>query len=285
MSEQQTTMRGKNKVNFTQVSNGLLKDKRISWKAKGIMSYLLSLPEDWKFYMSELETHATDGVSSFRSGMKELKEFGYVERYPVKDEFTKKVLYWETVLNEDAYLDDSVKNPQVEKPQVEKPQVEFPQVENRTLQILSNTNTKNNNINNNIIPSSKNEEEEANMQKLFEHWNSKKVTVHKELKPIMKKSIKARLKNYSYEQISEAIDNYEKVYRSEEHFFDTKYTFVDILREKDVIQFMDESDPLNKFRDKKRNYAQNKQYNQNRFAQQQVVVTPQKVFDPSTLFD
>lgn len=67
----------KNK-NFTTMSNKHLKDDNLSWKAKGIFSYLLSLPNDWKLYKSELKNHATDGKSSTSSGIDELIEQGYI---------------------------------------------------------------------------------------------------------------------------------------------------------------------------------------------------------------
>lgn len=42
------------------------------------MTYLLSLPEDWKIYREEIVNHATDGMASLRSAIDELIEFGYI---------------------------------------------------------------------------------------------------------------------------------------------------------------------------------------------------------------
>lgn len=63
---------------YTVMNNAFLRDDRLSWKAKGLFAYILSLPEDWKIYQAELMTHAADGETSFKSGMKELKDFGYL---------------------------------------------------------------------------------------------------------------------------------------------------------------------------------------------------------------
>ena len=63
----------------------------MSWKAKGILAYALTLPDDWTFHISELARHAKDGEDSLRTGFKELKELGYVKRYPVRDGNTKKL--------------------------------------------------------------------------------------------------------------------------------------------------------------------------------------------------
>lgn len=86
--------------NYVVMNRTALNDKRLSWKAKGIMAYLLSMPDDWVFYMEELQSHSTDGKASFQSGFKELKDCGYVERRPIKDDETGKITHWETVVHE-----------------------------------------------------------------------------------------------------------------------------------------------------------------------------------------
>lgn len=120
----------KNK-NFTILNNEFLKRKDLSWKAKGILAYVLSLPDDWKINMNEIVKNATDGRDSFRSGWKELKKAGYIDRYPVKDKDTKKIVRWETKIFESVDLKQS--EPQTEKPQVGNPQMEKPIVENPKL--------------------------------------------------------------------------------------------------------------------------------------------------------
>ena len=75
--------------NYSVINNTGLKDKRLSWKAKGILAYILTLPDDWVFYREELSQHAKDGINSLRAGMQELKEYGYIKRFPIKDVKTK----------------------------------------------------------------------------------------------------------------------------------------------------------------------------------------------------
>lgn len=70
--------RAKKEKCYTVLDNTCLRDGTLSWKARGIMAYLLSLPEDWDIYLSEVETHATDGRDSLMSGIKELKDHGYI---------------------------------------------------------------------------------------------------------------------------------------------------------------------------------------------------------------
>lgn len=66
--------------NYTNVSNIVVRDSRLSWKARGIFLYLWSQANEWQFYVSEIATHATDGESALRSGLKELEQYGYLER-------------------------------------------------------------------------------------------------------------------------------------------------------------------------------------------------------------
>lgn len=72
----------KNKDNpYVMVNKKLSTSKTISWKAKGIILYLLSLPDNWQVYESEITKHATDGIRSTRSGIKELISAGYIQRH------------------------------------------------------------------------------------------------------------------------------------------------------------------------------------------------------------
>lgn len=65
---------------FAIVDKFFINDERLSWKAKGLMVYFLSLPDDWKIYEVELSKHCGDGLRSTRSGIKELIDAGYIIR-------------------------------------------------------------------------------------------------------------------------------------------------------------------------------------------------------------
>lgn len=60
------------------VNKTVMNDKRLSATAKGIMFYLLSLPDDYEFNESELTKYFTDNKDSIHSGIKELIRFGYL---------------------------------------------------------------------------------------------------------------------------------------------------------------------------------------------------------------
>ena len=70
----------KTNKNYTNVSNVLTRDKRLSWKARGIFLYMWSQADNWQFYVKEIATHATDGERSLTSGLKELEKHGYLVR-------------------------------------------------------------------------------------------------------------------------------------------------------------------------------------------------------------
>lgn len=131
-------IRVKKDSNYSVINNTGLKDERLSWKAKGILAYALTLPDDWTFHISELARHAKDGEDSLRTGFKELKELGYVKRYPVRDGNTKKIARWDTEIYE---------TPQRDMPQMENQDVVKPYEENQKLLNTNrlNTNKRNNN--------------------------------------------------------------------------------------------------------------------------------------------
>ncbi|MFH5884090.1 hypothetical protein ACG2F4_07245 [Halalkalibaculum sp. DA3122] len=67
--------------NFAQIDKRSLEDDRLSWKAKGILAYLLSKPDNWEVVIDDLQKHATDGRDSCRTGLRELEEKGYIRKH------------------------------------------------------------------------------------------------------------------------------------------------------------------------------------------------------------
>lgn len=131
MENQTELFRVKKEDNFTRVYNEVLRRKDISWKAKGILVYILSLPDDWNIYLEEVAKHSTDGMTSFRNGWNELKKAGYVERYAVREK--GKIVSWKTIVKESVGVKAIL-------PLTEKPQVVNPQVDNDKLLTTYSTN-------------------------------------------------------------------------------------------------------------------------------------------------
>lgn len=71
---------------FALVNKAILEDTRLSWKAKGIMAYLLSRPESWNVISGDVTNRSTDGRESVLAGMNELRKFGYAHLKQERDE-------------------------------------------------------------------------------------------------------------------------------------------------------------------------------------------------------
>lgn len=71
---------------YVMINKQFLNDNRLSWKAKGLLTYLLSMPDDWQIYEAELVKHSKDGLTSLKSGIKELIELGYIVREQLRNE-------------------------------------------------------------------------------------------------------------------------------------------------------------------------------------------------------
>lgn len=68
----------KNK-NYTTMSNLHLKDKNLSLKAKGLLSMMLSLPNDWDYSIQGLASICKENETAINTTLKELKEMGYLD--------------------------------------------------------------------------------------------------------------------------------------------------------------------------------------------------------------
>lgn len=66
--------------NFTVMSNYHFKERKMSLKAKGLLSLMLSLPDDWNYSISGLVSLSKDGKDSVMSTLAELEKFGYLKR-------------------------------------------------------------------------------------------------------------------------------------------------------------------------------------------------------------
>ena len=71
-------IRVKKDRDFIVINYRFLKDKRLSLKAKGLMTYMLSLPENWKLYVEHLTKEHREGKTSIYSALKELRGAGYL---------------------------------------------------------------------------------------------------------------------------------------------------------------------------------------------------------------
>lgn len=79
-------IKSKSAGNYTVIPNEILRSTNLSWQAKGLMCYLLSLPDDWVLYKEELHSHSSDGRHCTRSSFKELENNGFILSVEVRNE-------------------------------------------------------------------------------------------------------------------------------------------------------------------------------------------------------
>ncbi len=71
---------------FTTIPNDLINDPRMSFKAKGVLLYILSKPEHWVVRVSDLKRAGNCGEVTIYSALTEIEEAGYLIREKTKDE-------------------------------------------------------------------------------------------------------------------------------------------------------------------------------------------------------
>ena len=125
---------------YTHVNNEIFHDKNISYKAKGLFCQMLSLPENWDFKENSIKALATDGISSVRTGLKELMEKGYLVRKPIRE--GNLIVDWEYTLI------DCPRN--LENLKIENLKIDNLKIENLNPIKLNNNSTKNELNKNNI---------------------------------------------------------------------------------------------------------------------------------------
>ena len=111
---------------YTVMSNFHLKDKRLSLKAKGLLSQMLSLPDDWDYTLSGLCFINRESKDAIRSAINELERAGYIRRRQTTDAAGKfgsnEYSIYECPITDIPSLESpSSENPTTEKPQTEKP--------------------------------------------------------------------------------------------------------------------------------------------------------------------
>ncbi|MDD4275162.1 MAG: hypothetical protein PHG14_15710 [Desulfobacter postgatei] len=130
--------------NYSVISNVHLQDETLSWKAKGILSYLLSKPDNWQVYIAHLKNQSTDGRDSTSSGVRELINAGYISRDYTRNE-AGQMTGRSYVVYESSFEQKAVNkgaNPKTENPLLDNPTLDNPTLLNTDhKQILKKTTT------------------------------------------------------------------------------------------------------------------------------------------------
>ncbi|NDJ20929.1 hypothetical protein GS682_04575 [Nostoc sp. B(2019)] len=95
------TIRVSHQKNYTCITNVAIRDKRLSYKARGIHHLLLSYPDGWQVKIEHLVDESDeDGRTAVASGLVELENCGYLTRQQTRDPKTGRLGDWETVISE-----------------------------------------------------------------------------------------------------------------------------------------------------------------------------------------
>ena len=109
---------------FTTVDNTILNDESVTWKAKGLFTYLWSKPDNWNYSVKEVSRHAKDGRDSTSDGVQELEAHGYLKREQIKKKGSFGSSVW--TLSERPIFKKQIKNDKPTIPNTDNPLPEEP---------------------------------------------------------------------------------------------------------------------------------------------------------------
>ena len=114
---------------YTVMSNHHLRNKDLSLKAKGLLSQMLSLPEDWDYTLAGLSHINRESIDAIRTAVWELEKAGYILRRQGRDEKGKMTAIEYTIYEQPQPV---LENPIPGKPMLENPTTDNPTSENPT---------------------------------------------------------------------------------------------------------------------------------------------------------
>lgn len=108
-------LRKNKKDKYTVIDNTVFFDRKLSYKAKGLLCQMLSLPDEWSFSIEGLARLASDGKASVQSALIELKEAGYF--YRLQKRSGNRISGIEYVVSEVKFADSQhLENQDIENP-------------------------------------------------------------------------------------------------------------------------------------------------------------------------
>lgn len=105
---------------YTVMANHHLRDERLSLKSKGLLSLILSLPDDWRISIEGMTQFSADGKDAIRSAIRELTDAGYITRAQTHSEAGTFAGY-DYIVHETPVASPSSGFPTMEKPTTENP--------------------------------------------------------------------------------------------------------------------------------------------------------------------
>ena len=123
---------------YTVMSNHHLRNRTLSLKAKGLLSQMLSLPEDWDYTLQGLARINRESIDAIRQAIRELEQAGYIQRSRERDEKGRlrgaDYVIFELPQPVPASVSPTLENPTLENPTQENPTLENPMQLNKDIQ-------------------------------------------------------------------------------------------------------------------------------------------------------
>ena len=118
---------------YTVMSNHHLRNHTLSLKAKGLLSQMLSLPDDWDYTLQGLAQINKESIDAIREAVRELERAGYIKRSRERDErgCLRGTVY---TIYEQPHAEPTPEEPTQEKPALDNPTLEKPMLEKPTLE-------------------------------------------------------------------------------------------------------------------------------------------------------
>lgn len=209
-------------LNFVQIPNSMLRTKDLTFKAKGLLSLLLTNTDGWISFIETIKDMAKEGTEAISSGLKELEEHGYLWRiqYRNKDTKTRVGSFWAYTTvpgcfqikehleyleqhdyevwmrkDEDEWKIKIIEEIRGEKPKQGNPDMAFQDLANPGLRITINKNTKDKNKNT-ISENKQNHPSSQDIVKLWNHYtNNTPISKIIKLSSSREKHLRARIKD------------------------------------------------------------------------------------------
>lgn len=188
--------------NYTVMSNYHLREQGMSLKAKGLLSQMLSLPDEWEYSIAGLAKINKESESAIKSALKELREFGYLH--------VTKIMPRESESGRIEYIYDIFEKPQ--KTRVQKQGVENQPLENQPIEIqaVENQRQLNTNLLNTKNKILKNKGQyECEFDVIWEIYPRKQGK-----STALKAYIKARQSGVEYQDIKQGVERYVEYIRN-----------------------------------------------------------------------
>ena len=116
---------------YTVMSNHHLRNKELTLKAKGLLSQMLSLPENWDYTLAGLSRINRESIDAIRTAVWELEKAGYITRRQGRDD-KGKMTSIEYIIYEQPQTPPPLENPVLENPTADSPVLENPTTDNPT---------------------------------------------------------------------------------------------------------------------------------------------------------